>query len=855
MTGEQGRIGLVRRVVRRALGSRRKTRALAFLTLAVAAGLFIAATALWSEQRDPTYLATGTLISSQSESASSSAVDRADVWSASAALDTSDQIEAANRSRLFDADSITITVAESDTGATADGYLAAAQAAIDELNEAIEEAWPDAVAEERRHLDERNDDATSALASATELYGEGLLQAITQSSNTASTEMVRGLAAGFDQTAYEFAAQALEAIAAQKTLGLVERELVALTFATAPQFSEPTLTTTYAPRPTLASWLGIGAVVLSLLGLVLALFSIGRKSVRRLSLLVLFVVMVVGVGLSIVTGLRLRDEAETIRIAADRIEDQLDNELEIDTLNDELTELIASIDAARSTAVEPWVRPARFLPTIGEQYDSALDLVDEVLPALHAAVDLLEEADVSAEGLRSNAMTQTEAVAVLRAPTVALREEIVGLVDYSPGPLPTDVAEKWESLRERAASSTAGLDRLEAALAIVTSVQSGERWLLVGGNTAEQKAGFGGFLQLGLMDANREGDIRIGELRGTGSHGIEGFWAEPNPDDVPLTEEELFHQDYFTPNDRWAKIGFDPYFDHAARMAAAMWESIGEDPVDGVLYLDPVAMALLLDETGPIQLDGEDVDGDRLLQIMFEGQYELTNRASRQDEAERVMRASALGLFDLDPSSASDLATIARVFDTAASERHLVAWHREQEVQSLIERGDLAGTHDAGSFFSWLFVVAGKFDAYLDATNTLDVECGSGVATITMTMDYEVELDGPLENGGFSWPDEWDFPEATYLTVAGVKFPQSARQIDAPKFDGAVSRGRLRSSDIHTGMIKIDDGDSYQQVMRFEMPAPATLTIGASGRLGPSRWRAGSDEWDGRAARDVAICQ
>lgn len=834
---------------------RPKTRAPAWVACLIAVALAVAAGLVWEDHGPVTYLATGTLTSSQEPATASSSVDRAEVWSASTAIDASGQIEALNRNRLFDEHSITITEEASPKAIT--NFAVDAQQQIDELNDVVAEVWASAVAAESSYLERLQQESDDIVATTIETYGEALVEAISQSPSSGTPAYVRTLAATFDKTAYEFATEAVQAISAQKTQGLVERERAALEAAQPPQFVYSSVASTWAPRPTLGPWLRIAAIAFGLLAAVLFVLAIARRLVRRSILGALLALALAVVGLVAWSGLTIRDEVDTITATADRIQNQLGGSVDLDAFATDLDQLSKSAATLRSAATRPWVEPARFLPSVGQQYESTLELLDEVDPAIEAARDLLAAADDSSAGLRSGSMSQAEAIAGLRSPATSLREQVGALTEYSPGPLPEDVERRWSELQEKAAESIGSLDRLEAALAIITSVQSGDRWLLVGGNTAEQKAGFGGFLQFGLMDATADGEIRIGEFRGTGSQGVEGHWPDPNPDDVPLTSEEEFHMGNFNPNDRWAKLGFDPYFNQVARMASVMWESIGQDPVAGVLYVDPIALALLLDETGPIDFDGEPITGDRLLEFMFEGQYAEfgSDRTLRQEEAELLMRASAVSLFDLKSSSTAELATIARVFDAAASERHVAAWHRSPEVQSLIERGGLSGMHGSDSFFAWMHTSVGKFDAYLDATNVLDIECGSGSATLTVTTQYQVELGGPLDKIGFNSQADWDFAEPTYVAVAGVKFPQPARQVDVPDFDGVVSRGRMRDSDVHTGMIKIDDGTTYEHVMRFEVPAPSTITIDASGRLGPSSWEAGDDQWDGRAAHDVAICQ
>ena len=79
----------------------------------------------------------------------------------------------------------------------------------------------------------------------------------------------------------------------------------------------------------------------------------------------------------------------------------------------------------------------------------------------------------------------------------------------------------------------------------------------------------------------------------------------------------------FEPADYPQDLTFSPDFPSDAEALAQIYEQSGGQPVDGVIKIDPVALAALLRFTGPIQVPGidEPLTSENAADILMRSQY------------------------------------------------------------------------------------------------------------------------------------------------------------------------------------------------------------------------------------------
>jgi hypothetical protein len=173
------------------------------------------------------------------------------------------------------------------------------------------------------------------------------------------------------------------------------------------------------------------------------------------------------------------------------------------------------------------------------------------------------------------------------------------------------------------------------------------------------------------------------------------------------------------PTSTWVNSDLSPHFPYAARIWAAAWKQHSGQSVDGVIALDPSALAPLLTATGPTRLpDGTTLTGADVLALT-----ESTSYATYQDTPQRkafflaVARTAATRLLGIahDPSH---LPALMGALHTALTGGHVSAWSIHPDEQRELDARAIGGALPDGTApFAGLVVnnAAGtKLDYYLD---------------------------------------------------------------------------------------------------------------------------------------------
>ncbi len=106
-----------------------------------------------------------------------------------------------------------------------------------------------------------------------------------------------------------------------------------------------------------------------------------------------------------------------------------------------------------------------------------------------------------------------------------------------------------------------------------------------------------------------------------------------------------------------------------------MWPAARGQEVDGVLALDVIALQALLRATGPIQVEGEQLDADNVVQNLLHDQYvglDLDAPANQEVRRERLAGVARAALEALERPEL-DGRLLAEELAAAARGRHLLA--------------------------------------------------------------------------------------------------------------------------------------------------------------------------------------
>jgi hypothetical protein len=381
--------------------------------------------------------------------------------------------------------------------------------------------------------------------------------------------------------------------------------------------------------------------------------------------------------------------------------------------------LAAEAGRAATAADDPVWRAAEVIPGIGanlrtlrvvaEESDTLLS--DTALPLLEA-VESERAGLATAEGVdlaavdrladRVSTAAETARGSLLRL-EVLEAEEPAGVL-----PATSDAAMRLTRLATAAAGALAPAADLAGAASSVLG-GAGQRQYLAMFLTPAELRSSGGLPGAAAVFRAEAGAVERGEIYST-----RDFSPAPAQPVLALTETELALY-----GNRPARLIQDTTatedFGRAALFASALTRLHHGFTPDGVLAVDVVALAYLLDAIGPVSLaSGEILDAENAPALLMNGVY-LRHPDPRDqdaffaDVAERVFDAVLDG--DLDPLEV--LGAVAR----AAGEGRVLAWSADASVQSALDQLSEVGHGQSGTAALGVYLndrTSAKMDFYLE---------------------------------------------------------------------------------------------------------------------------------------------
>jgi hypothetical protein len=506
---------------------------------------------------------------------------------------------------------------------------------------------------------------------------------------------------------------------------------------------------------------------------------------------------------------------------------------------------------ARRLVQNPLVAPATVLPIAGRQLRSvgALAAAGEELGRLGAQAAartrvLVEEAPTTAAG-------RVELVGSLAEVLGSVHDE-VATIDLGPdealvGPL-ADRRRSLEGDLADAVERLAGAER--SALAVRDLLAGPRRYLLLAANNAEMRNGSGTFLSAAVL-TTQGGAFDLGETRRTSELLLPGAG-------VPV-EGDLQERWGFTGlNREWRNLGMSPRFDVTAALAARMWEARTGERVDGVLAVDVLALAAILEATGPIDVDGRRYDSRTIVDHLLHDQYESLGdddtrtqaQAERREQLGRIAEAATEALETGGFSSRE----LARALLEASSGRHILVWSADPaEQQGWVDAG-VAGRLGPESLLVSVINRAGnKLDRFLRPEIALRSEPSeSGGTDFTLDVDLHNDV-GDDEVPYVAGPAEGveGVAPGTYIGIVAVHVPAAATGLT---FEGGttVVGGPDGPTRVVAGEVVLPRDATTTATVRFTLPATSgTIRLEPSARVPGSRWRLGDRSFTDRKPRSL----
>ncbi len=520
-----------------------------------------------------------------------------------------------------------------------------------------------------------------------------------------------------------------------------------------------------------------------------------------------------------------------------------------------LAEARASFDAAADRLDSAALMPLRVVPVLGRQLRTSSALSGSVATALAAGASALDRLDAALDAALPSGPARP--AALRRASVIAgdLGDELTSLDLGEAHGLIGRLADARAELVGDLAELTALVERTELVAAGLAEVFDGPgRWLLLAANSAQMQNGSGMFLSYAVMDVDA-GRITIGDVTPT----LDLVPAAP----VELDPDQAAIWPWMDPNGDFRHLGTTPRFDVTAATAARLFRAAGHGEVTGVLALDPFAVRSLLRITGPVDVDGQPMDADRVVQDLLHGQYAYFEGPAPFDAAQ-AQRRDRLGLIARAAMDAFGRATsvdregIEELVATAGA-RHLMAWSSEPAPQRAFEAAAIAGRlpedglllsvlNRGGNKLDWSLLVDAELTFAPDAAGTL-VEVRASLTNVTAPGE-PVYVAGPYPGSGLAAGD--------YLGVAVLTVPGHASELEVVGADALVL-GRDGDHLVIGSRVLVSPGATAQVIFRFRLPASArTLEIVPAARAQRTHWTLaegpGQEQvWEDEAPRRLSL--
>ncbi|HEX4869023.1 MAG TPA: DUF4012 domain-containing protein [Acidimicrobiales bacterium] len=399
-----------------------------------------------------------------------------------------------------------------------------------------------------------------------------------------------------------------------------------------------------------------------------------------------------------------------------------------------------------------WARPAWLVPGVSQNLRTLHDLTVEVDRLAGVAVTAAETANVDA--LRATAgQIDLAAVAAVDAPLVELRAALdraaAAVADLDGTWLLPPVQHGLDEVRDEVADVIPSTDLAIEGVRVAPALLGADgpaTYLVLFTTPVEARAtsGFPGNFAEVTFDGGHFDMTRFGRISELVDALPDGGGTLSGPADY------LARYGRFKPHWEWRNLTMSPDFPSVASVAAELYPQSGGRPVDGVMTVDPTALAALLRFTGPIAVPGvaKPLTYKNAAQFLLIDQY-----VDLPDNPERIDTLEVLAETTFDRLQAATLPgphSLAQVLGPVVAEGHLQVQAFADGAAGFLDELGLSGRYPAvaGDFVGVTTsnAAGSKIDLFLRRALGYDVRwdpsTGSLAATATITLTNSAPASG-----------------------------------------------------------------------------------------------------------------
>jgi len=414
----------------------------------------------------------------------------------------------------------------------------------------------------------------------------------------------------------------------------------------------------------------------------------------------------------------------------------------------------------------PLTWPSRWVPVVA-QHSRALETAsDQGVALAQTAARTVDQADV--EKLRGqNGAIDLQLVAAVNAElnlaNLTLRDAQQALLDVDTPWLLPQLSSRLDSVQVELDDAAQNIDLANHATSVLPGIlgSDGQRRYLILFVQPSESREFGGFVgAYGILTANQ------GRLSLVESGSIDPDIG-PGLADAVFTDPAAFPSAYlFTGPDvnpqNLTAIADLTTIAAAARDLVPQWRQDPSFTIDGVITVDPYALAGLLELTGPLMIEGRDepVDASNAADYLLRDQYlefDSNNRDDRQDVLKVLAGQAFAQLLTGEIPGPEQLGSI---FGPLARADRLAFTTYDDEENAFLNRIFLsADLPEVGSAVDMMGVfgqtaTASKLDGYADRSITYDVTVDPSTGQVQGQLVVIERNNAPADAGEFILGEE-----------------------------------------------------------------------------------------------------
>src|SRR5581483_3545121 len=475
-----------------------------------------------------------------------------------------------------------------------------------------------------------------------------------------------------------------------------------------------------------------------------------KRTVRRTALFALLFLFVMA-GVAVIATLQARSKIEKALQQAAAGFDA--------TQNGDRDGAIAQLEGSSSSFREVadmagswWAAPIRVVPVAGQQMAAVKSMADEGTALTHVAATGVATIDYEQLRVKGGAIDLNQ----LRAAQLPVTEAANAL-DAAKSKL-DDVPRDWllPPLRDKYDEFNAQIDRAlpggriaRSVIAIAPQLLGGDgpkHYIVLFGTPSETRE-LGGFV--GNFAEVQADNGKLSLVRSGRSLDL----SDPRNNQG----RTLQLGDYLAPyanyrvTEFFGNVSASPNFDDVANITQQLYPQVFGQQVDGVFYMDPYALAALLDLTGPVNLKDANIrlNQKNAAQTLLKDQYvNFDSHKGRVDFLDEATRQTFERLTSGDLPKPS---TVASAMNPMVQQGHMVAFSANPAFQAVFQQLGLGGQFPSRGQGDFLEVTQSnqgqnKIDAYLQRNVTYAAsfrpDSGEVDSTATIQLVNSAPADG-----------------------------------------------------------------------------------------------------------------